>query len=786
MDTLRDPDERKSSRVIVAQLKLAEDAMREWNDWCQVIDDRFSMHGALSGYLGDDWTDQRYDLFWASMEVIKPAVYTKAPQPVASPRFSAKTKLLSTTSEMLERCIATSFDQGDINDVMLEVRDDLVMANRGVIWVRQEEQKVCYEQIDRTDFRHEPARKWCDVGWVARRAWMTREQVKERFTKLSDDDLKSVFLQIRREDKSRDAADDSMVAGIWEVWHKADNRVYWVCEGCDFILEDDEPHLKLSRFFPCPKPAYGTVRRRSLVPIPDYFRYAPMLAQVNDLTRRIYDLLAWVKMIGLVPAGGDVSQAITAAFREHSTDTLIIPVPGAAFNAGASGGFVQWLPIADLAAAITGLLSARDQIIQDFYQLSGISDIMRGATEASETLGAQQLKSQYGSVRVRDKINELQRIARDAARIGAEIIAENFTRETIMEMSMMELPTKREVAKTIKDAEASAKADLEALGRKVREAAQSGQQIDPAQAQEQLQAEQQKIIQQYAPILQEAEGAVTIDDVMELLRKEKSRGFQIDIETDSTVLTDEQAEKAGRAEFLGAFSTAAQSLMLLAGAGEEGAKLGGGILKFALAPFRVGRELDAQIDDFMEKAPAALAAQQGGGEDEGLAAAQKALADAEMMKAQAQTMKVQADAQGKMQDLQLRAAQASAKAEDDMRKGALEVEKVKAQVSETEARIQKVFAEIQKIQAETPLGAAKVTLDAQRLQLDATKAADDAQSRRLEQDRQEREGERNAMMQERQQGHQEATTARNMDFTERNAAEERALKMQQGEAKRDG
>ena len=70
----------------------------------------------------------------------------------------------------------------------------------------------------------------------------------------------------------------------------------------------------------------------------------------------------------------------------------------------------------------------------------------------------------------------------------------------------------------------------------------------------------------------------SVSRAMGLLRKGKSRGFSIDIETDSTVLTDEQAEKHGRAEFLGAFSTAAQSLMLLAGAGEEGAKLGGGIL----------------------------------------------------------------------------------------------------------------------------------------------------------------------------------------------------------------
>src|SRR3546814_1633912 len=80
-----------------------------------------------------------------------------------------------------------------------------------------------------------------------------------------------------------------------------------------------------------------------------------------------------------------------------------------------------WLPLNELAQAIQGLIEARSQLIQDFYQLSGISDIMRGATEAQETLGAQQLKSQYGSVRVREKSAELQRVAADAVKIAAEI-----------------------------------------------------------------------------------------------------------------------------------------------------------------------------------------------------------------------------------------------------------------------------------------------------------------------------------------------------------------------------
>src|SRR5690606_10081319 len=127
-----------------------------------------------------------------------------------------------------------------------------------------------------------------------------------------------------------------------------------------------------------------------------------------------------------IAAGGDVGNAIEQLMAEDRDDMLLIPVPGAALTSG-SGAIVQWLPLNEIATAIQGLIMARSQLIEDFYQLSGISDIMRGATEADETLGAQRLKSQFGSVRVREKIEELQRIAADVTRIACEIIAENFT-----------------------------------------------------------------------------------------------------------------------------------------------------------------------------------------------------------------------------------------------------------------------------------------------------------------------------------------------------------------------
>src|SRR4030095_2756863 len=96
---------------------------------------------------------------------------------------------------------------------------------------------------------------------------------------------------------------------------------------------------------------------------------------------------------------------------------------------------IVWLPIDMIAQVITGLVTLRKQVIEDIYQIMGLSDIMRGATDPKETLGAKQLKTEDGSSRVRDKQYELIRVARDLVQITCEIICDKFDDETIIEMS---------------------------------------------------------------------------------------------------------------------------------------------------------------------------------------------------------------------------------------------------------------------------------------------------------------------------------------------------------------
>lgn len=754
----------KSSARVLAALKKAERAFNTWNAICDTIDDIYSRDDDRinSWFVSPgqgDWVDPEYDLFWSSMEIMKPAIYAKPPEPVVSPQFKDKRKLQSTTAELLERTVKSSFDRGGIDEVMIGVRDDLIFYNRGQIWLTYETdekgggQRVCSEHLDRKDFLHSPARKWSEVPLVARRAWMWPKELRKRFYKTSKDAYKDA----KRSTGEGDDKENKGKVGVWEVWHREDNKVYWVAEGVSVLLDSGEPHLKLRGFFPCPRPAYGTLKPRTLEPRPDYLRYAAHFGKINSLTKRIYDLLDTVRMKGLIPSGGEVGDAVEQALKDDDNSSLLIPVPAAALMQN-GGDFVQWMPLEQVAAAIKGLIEARRELFGDYDRLSGISDIMRGETEADETLGAQRLKSQYGSVRVKEKCAEIQRIARDVTQIAAEIMAENFSKDTLLEMSQMVIPTKAQIQARLKEIEDSAKEEINGLIEKGKQAAeqaqQSGQQVDPNQAKQQFEQAKQQIIGKYSQMIQTTSDEVPIEDVMKLLRDDKARGFAFEIATDSTIMTDEMQEKASRNEFLTVFSGATQGLIGLAGLGEPAAKLAGGMLKFVLQPYRVGRELDALIDDFIDAAPQmaqAAKGDQGSGEAEkAIAEANQKLAEAEMEKAKASIMKVQADAAYDQAENQRKMMELQAKSEKDRNEMAVKVADAQSKSTQAADQSQLMAAQIDKLRADTAKILNSIGLDERKQQLSEYQAASDTQFKATDQAMNAQNSDREAMSADRE------------------------------------
>jgi len=762
--------EPKKANAWLNMLRESEDAFEEYNDACDNIEKVYASLKQLRAVV----RDKQFNLFWANLEILKPSIYAKQPVPVVVPKFKDRRPLYQVASEMLERASIVAFDLTRINDLLLLIRDDLAMFNRGVAWARYEPpddelkkpEYVCIDFKNRRDFLHSLSRNWREVTWVAAASYMTRGQARKRFYRYSKNNYQDAEYKVDKYAKEMGGGDSRERAKFWEVWHKGMNKVVWVAEGCEFILDESDPKeiADLKDFFPCPKPAYSTVQHGSLIPVPDVLQYKDQLDEVNTLTGRLHALAQALEVKGFYPAGSaELSEAIQTAISTHSKGRVLVPISNwAAF--GGSKEVIVWLPIDMIANVITSIITVRKQIIEDIYQTMGLSDIMRGATDPQETLGAQQLKSQYGSVRIRDRQGEMVRIARDLEEITAEIMCSEFKTETFLDMSQLDIPTDEQQSEKIGMMQQRLQQAVMSMQQMMMQQQQQAQLASPQggppggppqggppmqppqpppgpppQLMAQLQRMQQDIKQEM--------DKPTVEQVMEFLKDYRTTAFILDIETDSTIQADENAEKQRRSEFVGMLANLIPQLAQLITADPTTAPFCGEILKFSVAPFRAGRSLDGAIDDLVDQME------------------QKAAQSANNPKPDPETQKLQTTAMIEQQKLQAKKAADDQKHQLDMlkMKNDRELEEIKLTgeqrlaMFEAQGKREENMAKIQQINAKTQQEAvhhhAAMAENTQKMQLNRQAAQQkqvDAQNRNADMAQRRELNNRNQVFKERQ------------------------------------
>lgn len=634
---------------------LADAEMDQWQKVCESIEKLYADLERLANNGGDP----QFQIFWANLEVLRPSVYSRAPVPVVAERFSDRRQIVRKSAEVVERALLTVTQESDMHDTLKLVRDDLALYARGVPWVTLDGNDIQFEHVDREDFRHDQARKWREVGWVAKRAYLSKEQVKELAPSLDEHDLEKLgfkertgIAEIKGEIKSE----------VWEIWHKTEKKVIYVAENFPDIIKEIDPPVDLKDFFPCPRPAYGTLTPRKLTPVPDMVYYRDQLDEINRATKRISALTEMIKLKGFYDssASGEMRQTIETAFYNTADNALIVGVPNLGkLLQGTGGQLIEWFPVEKAAEVVAQLVNIRRQLIDDVYQITGLSDIMRGATVASETATAQQLKAQYGGVRVRERQEEMVRIARDMYRIAAEMLSEKVKPDVLMDMAQItDLPKKADIARQVKE-----------LSKQAEEAAkQIAAQVDPnnpeamAQAQQAMEQGAQQVSQQ----IQGLQGQMTWEDVTEFLRDEKMRPYALDVETDSTIQPNEDAEKQRRTEFLSAISASLGPMMQLIQADPAAGDFVAATLRFTANGFRAGRELQQPIDDFAErileraKQPQGPSPEQQAAEAEAQAKAQAEQAEIALKQHEAQREDAKAQAEIALKQAQAAKTQAEA------------------------------------------------------------------------------------------------------------------------------
>lgn len=692
--------EPKNADTWLELIRESEKVFEEWNDACDNIDKLY----ANLERLRVTGRDRQFQMFWSNIQVLAPIIYARPPIPVVVPKFKDRRPIPQAASEMAERCATVSFDLAYVHPALKQARDSLTLHGRGVLWCRHEKgkngrpEKVCIEHKDRRDFLHSIVRNWYEVEWVAAASYLTRAEAKKRFRKYSKDAYDKLDYKVDRDSKSVGGTDDRERAKIWEVWHRTLGLVVWVSEGSEVLLDYSEPHLDLQGYFPCPQPAYSTVQPGTLMPIPDVEYYRDQLEELNALTGRIHALADAIEVKGFYPSGGnEIADAVEKAIKMKSSSRILVPISNwAAF--GGSKEVIVWLPIDVIAATVNELVTLRKQIIDDIYQIVGLSDIMRGSTDPQETLGAQKMKMQSGAVRIRDKQGEMARIAKDCVHISIEIITEKFEDETITDMAQMQLPRRADIKRQIQ-------AITQQVQQQTQQLSSNPQAMQQLQQNPQAMQQAQQLMQQAQQQVQKLSEKATIEDVLAFLRNYRTRAFVLDIETDSTIMIDEQQEKEQRGEFVTVLSGLIQQLGVMITTMPQTAKFGGEVLKFAVAPYRAGRQLDGAIDEMVEQLGQMAASgqlpqggqQQKGGEDP-------------QAKLQLEQMKMQHAAQENDKDRNLQMTEIMSR---------MRVEQIKVQNEKEVAMLEFQGAERER--------QAKMAQIAQQMQRDREKAAQDAQ-----------------------------------------------------------
>lgn len=684
-----------------------------------------------------DIARRKMNILWSNVQTLLPSVYARMPKPIVERRFMDRDPAARLASTILERCLQVQMEVGYFHKAVGQAVLDYLLPGMGQVWLRYEPkiedvaqenahiqgeektareveengdgepyekiafERVCVDYVHYRDFIWGPARHWCEVPWVGRRCWLARSEIADKFYGGDIEKAKKITLDYTP-DRMKDKVEnnDSALsffkkAEIWEIWNKADQTVYFVAPGTpDIILKKEQnPVLKLEGFWPCPEPLFTTQTNDTLVPVPDYVEYQDQAAELDDLTARISALTTALRANGVY----DASFPALARLLQDGQDNKLIPVDQwAAFaEKGGMAGAISLIPIKEIADVLLGLYQAREQVKQSMFEVNGMSDIVRGqGSNGAKTATEQRIKGQFASMRLEDRRGAVARFCRDTLCIQAEIIAEMFSDDILLEMSGVGLIIQDDVRKAVEDV------------------APPQVPQDPNMPPEQMQALQMQAQQQFQQAQQQAaqqaeqKGMQEFQAALQILRSDKLRGFRVDIETDSTIAVDIEEDKKQAIELV------TSTMQGIASAGEiiqmapELLEPIGGMLLFTFRRFRVGRSLEAQLEEALDQMGDRLEAMKD----------QPPPPSPEEIKAKAEMEKQQAETQRDQQKHQLEMQAKAADMEMERERNAMEIQKMQMELQIERERLE---IEREKLAIQQQGMLAKAQIDQQNIAMKA-------------------------------------------------------------------
>lgn len=419
-------------------LKKISAAERKYNDYYNLIKETRDFYKDSRG-MGR--RDGHYNIFWSTVETLKPFLYFKQPKPYIERGNKSAGKVEKLACDILSKALEWDLQQFDFDSIIKYARNDFLISGCGIVWERyrpefkqvpaahdaeqlievKSNEKVVSEYVNPEHFLADCDQVgiWEDVSWIARKIFMSKQEAIDIFGAANCVELVDAN---ENDYKNKEVC-------IYEIWDKPSRKVLWLAkEKTDNFLKEADNPLGISGFFPCPKPIFATMTNDSIIPVPDYCLIRELLSELNGINSRMRLTMQALKVSGAY----DNSFPELASILNKDVTLVAAKDFQRLKDAGGLRGILDFIPIEQYITALEQLAQRRQDVIAQIYEVTGVSDIMRGSSDANDTATAVTKKTNFGTLRNQDRQNDMQRFIRDLFAIKAEIICEQFSTEMLL------------------------------------------------------------------------------------------------------------------------------------------------------------------------------------------------------------------------------------------------------------------------------------------------------------------------------------------------------------------
>lgn len=374
---------------------------------------------------------KKVNMFYSNVTIIKESLFNSLPKPVAKRIHDGEwdNDVARVAATIVERGLTYEVSNAPVFEMAVKSAIvDRLVPGLGVVWVNFNGadggglEHLTVDTVYWKDFIFEPQRTWSAVTWVGRKLHVSPDVARQRWGERA----------VSADDGERSTAPGSSVnAGkvcVIQMWDKNTRKVHYLTESGQVLNSVDDPY-KLKGFFPCPRPLIACPPTSKFLPMPDYYMAQDQYMQLDILYTRIGLIIESVRAAGVYNA------SIPSLSRLLSKDSqnVMIPVDNWAMFAENGGvkGSVDWYPVEQIATVLNHLVSSFSFIKNQLFEVTGMADIIRGSSNQYETLGAQQIKAQFASVRMNGFQRDVSHFVRDLLRIMAELQTQLYSRGTL-------------------------------------------------------------------------------------------------------------------------------------------------------------------------------------------------------------------------------------------------------------------------------------------------------------------------------------------------------------------